>query len=86
MSKDEGEGDGRVLARLAACVARGVVGLEGLRRGYGDTVTVLGYWRDHGCFVDGTQESRQAIPAAADGPWLESSARRGRDRGGRSRV
>ena len=30
--KDEGKGDGRVLARLAACVAGGVR-LEGLRRG-----------------------------------------------------
>lgn len=82
-SKDEGEGDGRALARLAACMARGV-GLEGLRLGHGEME--LGYWRDHGCFVGGTQEGRRAIPAAAEVPYLDGLARRGGDRGGRSQV
>ena len=79
--KDEGKGDGWVLARLAAYVA-GDVGLEGLRRGQDDTV--LGCWRDHGYFVDGTQEGRRAICAATDALCLDSLARQGGNRGRRS--
>jgi len=76
--KDEGERDGRVLARLAAGVAGGA-GLEGLWGGQEDAV--LGCWGDHGCFVDGAEEGRRAIGAAADTPCLDALARRARDRG-----
>jgi len=79
--KDKGKGDGRVLTRLAACVAGGV-GLKDLQRGQVDTV--LGCWHDHGCFVDSTQEGRRSIRAAADAPCLDSLARQGGDRGQRS--
>ena len=69
--EDEGEGD--VLARLAARIAMGVA-LEGLQRG--QVNPVLRYWSDHGCFEDNTQEDRRAMRATTDVPWLYSLARR----------
>ena len=72
VSKGEGKGDGWVLERLAACVARGV-GLEGLWRGQDDTM--LECWHHHGCFVDSTREGRRAMRAAAGAWCLDSLVR-----------
>lgn len=77
--KDEGKEDGRILARFAACVASRV-GIEGLWRGQEEMV--MSCWGDHGYFVDGTPEGRQAMCAVAGALCLDSLERRGYWRGG----
>ena len=71
----EGERKAGGLRRSWWCSWQGLwcVGLKRLRREQDNTV--LGYWHGHECYIDGTQEGRRVIRAAADAPCLDSSPR-----------